>query len=114
MDEALVRRLVALKVVRGTEIVDAKRLVLFEREAATLARLDHPNIGRIYESGRTEEGRQVGGNICLKGHYYRISLRQISSSLGAFGYTSVPTLASSHRLPGAVVLSRSLFDATAK
>jgi len=51
------RRLVALKVVRGVEHADDVRLKMFEREAATLARLDHPNIGKIYESGHTDEGR---------------------------------------------------------
>ncbi|NOT34266.1 MAG: tetratricopeptide repeat protein [Candidatus Eisenbacteria bacterium] len=58
------RRLVALKVVRGTEIVDDLRLKMFEREASTLARLDHPNIGKIYQSGRTPEGR----------HYFAMEL----------------------------------------
>src|SRR6185503_16878104 len=50
------RRRVALKVVRTT-FVDDLQLRMFEREAATLARLDHPNIGKIYQSGRTEDGR---------------------------------------------------------
>ena len=61
------RRLVALKVVRGTELVDDLRLKMFEHEATTLARLDHPNIGRIYESGRTEEGRHFFAMELVRG-----------------------------------------------
>ncbi len=61
------RRLVALKVVRGVELVDDMRLKMFEREAATLARLDHPNIGRIYESGRTSEGRHFFAMELVRG-----------------------------------------------
>jgi tetratricopeptide (TPR) repeat protein/tRNA A-37 threonylcarbamoyl transferase component Bud32 len=51
------RRRVALKVVRGGRYVDEATIRLFRREAETLARLRHPNIGGIYESGRTEEGQ---------------------------------------------------------
>jgi serine/threonine protein kinase/Tfp pilus assembly protein PilF len=51
------RRLVALKVIRGLGFGDDLRRKMFEREAATLARLDHPNIGKIYQSGQTEDGR---------------------------------------------------------
>jgi len=50
-------RVVALKILH-TELQDqtafAKR---FEREAKALARLNHPNIVSIYDSGRTSEGR---------------------------------------------------------
>ena len=38
-------------------LVDELRLRIFEPEAAAWRRLDHPNIGKIYESGRTEDGR---------------------------------------------------------
>ena len=51
------RRKVALKVVRGGQFVDDARVRMFQREADTLARLKHPNIGAIYESGRTEDGQ---------------------------------------------------------
>ena len=61
------RRLVALKVVRGVEVVDDVRLKMFQREAETLARLDHPNIGAIYESGRTEEGRHFFAMELVRG-----------------------------------------------
>jgi len=51
------RRRVALKVIRGGRFVDDATIRMFRREAETLARLRHPNIGAIYESGRTEEGQ---------------------------------------------------------
>jgi len=50
------RRRVALKLIRGGQLVDDRRARLFEREADALARLKHPNIGAIYESGRTDDG----------------------------------------------------------
>lgn len=50
------RRRVALKVVRGGAFVDEYRLKLFQREVQTLARLKHPAIAAIYESGRTDDG----------------------------------------------------------
>ncbi len=48
------RRRVALKVMRQGTAVDELRVRMFEREAATLARLEHPNIAAIYEAGRTD------------------------------------------------------------
>jgi tetratricopeptide (TPR) repeat protein/predicted Ser/Thr protein kinase len=51
------QRRVAVKVVRGGRFVDEQRVRLFQREAETLARLKHPNIAAIYESGRTDDGQ---------------------------------------------------------
>jgi len=51
------RRKVAVKVVRGGHFVDEQQVRMFQREADTLARLKHPNIGSIYDSGCTEDGR---------------------------------------------------------
>ncbi|MGB6002494.1 MAG: protein kinase, partial [Thermoanaerobaculia bacterium] len=50
-------REVALKVLPATLAEDPERLARFEREAKTLAALDHPNIVHIYsvESGTLEE-----------------------------------------------------------
>ena len=51
-----VKRDVALKIVRlGRLQVDAK--VRFDAERQAMARLDHPNIGRILEAGTTEDGQ---------------------------------------------------------
>ena len=58
------KRRVALKVVRGGRFVDDATIRLFRREAETLARLRHPNIGAIYESGHTEDGQ----------HYFAMEL----------------------------------------
>ena len=58
------KRRVALKVVRGGQFVDEYRLKLFQREVQTLARLKHPAIAAIYESGRTDDGQ----------HYFAMEL----------------------------------------
>jgi eukaryotic-like serine/threonine-protein kinase len=51
------RRPVALKVILGGRHVDAVTVRMFQREADSLARLKHPSIAAIYESGRTDEGQ---------------------------------------------------------
>jgi serine/threonine protein kinase/Tfp pilus assembly protein PilF len=61
------RRKVALKVVRGGHFVDEQRIKMFQREADTLARLKHPNIGAIYESGRTEDGQHFFAMELVRG-----------------------------------------------
>ena len=67
------RRRVALKVVRGGRFVDESTIRMFRREAETLARLRHPNIGAIYESGHTEDGQ----------HFFAMELVQ-GDNLDAF------------------------------
>lgn len=67
------RRRVALKVVRGGRFVDDATIRMFRREAETLARLRHPHIGAIYESGRTDEGQ----------HFFAMELVQ-GDTLDAF------------------------------
>ena len=47
------QRPVALKVIAGGQFVDELRIRLFQREAQALARLKHPSIAAIYESGHT-------------------------------------------------------------
>lgn len=51
------RRAVALKVIRGGFHADEYHIKLFEREIQALARLKHPGIADIYESGRSDEGQ---------------------------------------------------------
>ena len=51
------RRRVALKVILGGRFVDPATVRRFEREAESLARLKHPSIAAIYESGCTDEGQ---------------------------------------------------------
>ncbi len=61
------RRRVALKVVRGGQFVSESAVRMFQREADTLARLKHPNIGAIYESGRTDEGQHFFAMELVRG-----------------------------------------------
>jgi serine/threonine protein kinase len=56
-EQASPRRLVALKVIHASRSMDPRTLRMFEREIETLARLKHPNIGSIFESGSTAEGQ---------------------------------------------------------
>jgi serine/threonine protein kinase len=58
------KRPVALKLIRGGDLVDDHAVRLFKREAQALARLKHPSIAAIYESGRTEDGQ----------HYFAMEL----------------------------------------
>lgn len=60
-------RRVALKVVRGGHFVDEHQVRMFRREADTLARLKHPNIGAIYEAGRTEDGQHFFAMELVRG-----------------------------------------------
>jgi tetratricopeptide (TPR) repeat protein len=50
------RRLVAVKVLKGGQLVDKRHIRHFQRETQTLARLNHPAIATIYEAGRTQDG----------------------------------------------------------
>jgi len=61
------KRKVAVKVVRGGQFVDDKHVRMFQREADTLARLKHPNIGGIHESGRTDDGQHFFAMELVRG-----------------------------------------------
>lgn len=62
------RRPAALKVVRRTQIVDAKRLLLFEREAATLVLgPDHPNGPHLRVGAHGIEGRHFFAMELVRG-----------------------------------------------
>jgi len=50
------KRRVALKVMLREHQVDEYHARMFRREVEILARLKHPNIGAIYESGHTDQG----------------------------------------------------------
>jgi serine/threonine-protein kinase len=47
---------VALKILPEAFARDVDRLTRFEREARTLASLNHPNIAQVYDAGRTDSG----------------------------------------------------------
>src|SRR5262245_47493178 len=61
------RRIVALKVIRGDGGVDDASIAMFRREAEVLALLEHPMIARIYESGRTPDGRHFFAMEAVRG-----------------------------------------------
>ena len=61
------RRRVALKVMRQDHVVDPLHLRMFRREAETLARLKHPNIAAIYESGHTDDGHDYFAMELVRG-----------------------------------------------
>lgn len=66
-EQASPRRIVALKVVRGGQLVDEQRVRMFQRESEALARLKHPNIGAVYESGRTDDGHHFFAMELVRG-----------------------------------------------
>jgi serine/threonine-protein kinase len=72
------KRRVALKVVRGGRFIDDMSLKMFEREAETLGRLKHPNIGAIHESGRTEDGQHYFAMELVRGETLDRYLRRRS------------------------------------
>ena len=64
------RRTVALKVIRGPVAfgqTETHALRLFQREAQTLARLEHPCIAAIHEAGCTDEGRHFFAMELVRG-----------------------------------------------
>jgi serine/threonine protein kinase/Tfp pilus assembly protein PilF len=61
------QRAVALKVIRGGAYVDEHAIRLFQREAQALARLKHPSIAAIYETGRTEQGEHFFAMELVRG-----------------------------------------------
>ncbi|HYL13754.1 MAG TPA: serine/threonine-protein kinase [Terriglobales bacterium] len=61
------RRPVALKVIRGGAYVDEHAVKLFQREAQALARLKHPGIAAIYETGRTDQGEHFFAMELVRG-----------------------------------------------
>jgi tetratricopeptide (TPR) repeat protein len=50
----LLKRVVALKMIRGGEYVESDQLVRFQSEAEAVARLQHPSIVQIFEIGKHE------------------------------------------------------------
>lgn len=51
------KRLVALKIIRGGPLAGERAQKLFQREIKALARLRHPGIAAIYESGQAASGQ---------------------------------------------------------
>jgi serine/threonine protein kinase/Tfp pilus assembly protein PilF len=61
------KRRVALKVMRRDHIVDELHLRMFHREAESLARLRHPNIAAIFESGHSDDGHDYFAMELVRG-----------------------------------------------
>ena len=55
------QRRVALKVMRRGHTVDVVHARMFHHEAQTLARLRHPKIAAIHQSGHTDDGHDYFG-----------------------------------------------------
>jgi serine/threonine protein kinase/tetratricopeptide (TPR) repeat protein len=72
------RRRVALKVVRGEAALDDNHLMLFRREVEVLARLEHPMIARIYDSGRTPEGRHFFAMELVRGATLDAAMQRVA------------------------------------
>jgi serine/threonine protein kinase len=73
------KRPVALKVVRGGGFVDDTHVRMFRREVQTLARLRHPGIAAIYESGRTDDGQHYFAMELVRGETMREYLKRRDS-----------------------------------
>jgi len=74
-------RVVALKVIRGDAAVDDMHVMLFRREVEVLARLEHPMIARIYESGHTADGLQFFAMELVRGATLSAFLRRDDTPL---------------------------------
>ncbi len=74
------RRLVALKVIKGGRFVDDQHIKLFEREVQALARLKHPGIAAIYESGRTPDGQHYFAMELVRGETLKDYLEKASAT----------------------------------
>lgn len=76
------KRSVALKVIRGGAHVGVEQARLFQREIQALARLRHPGIAAIYESGCTDEGQHFFAMELVRGQtlteYLRPSDRHLA------------------------------------
>jgi serine/threonine protein kinase len=70
------RRVVALKVIRSEGAIDDMRVAMFRREVEILARLEHPMIARIYESGRTDLGQHFFAMELVRGRTLSEFLRE--------------------------------------
>lgn len=82
-EQANPRRRVALKVVRGGRFVDDASVRMFQREVDVLARLRHPNIAGIYESGQTDDGLPYFAMELVTGQTLDVHLAEHGDELGA-------------------------------
>jgi eukaryotic-like serine/threonine-protein kinase len=76
------KRLVALKVIQGARLLDDQTVKQFEREAQALARLKHPGIAAIHESGRTSEGQHFFVMELIRGETLDVYLKKSAKAGG--------------------------------
>lgn len=74
------KRLVALKVIQGVRLLDEHNIKLFERETQALARLKHPGIAAIYESGCTPNGQHFFAMELVRGDTLEVYLKKSAES----------------------------------
>jgi serine/threonine protein kinase len=74
-------RRVALKVMRRGHTVDEVHSRMFHHEAQTLARLRHPKIAAVYESGHTVDGHDFFAMELVRGRTLGEWLEDRSASL---------------------------------
>lgn len=80
-EQARPLRRVALKVIRGG-VDDDVRVRLFRREIMTLARLHHPDIATIHESGQTDEGQLFYAMELVRGEPLNVQIARAFTTEG--------------------------------
>ncbi len=78
------RRRVALKLLNHSDFASSKQLARFEREADTLARLQHPGIATLYEMGCSDEGIPYIAMELVRGPTLDVYLRNERTSTDEF------------------------------
>ncbi len=73
-------RPVALKVLKGGQLVDKSRLHHFRREIQSLGRLNHPGIATIYEADRTPDGLHYFSMELVEGQALHAYVKEKSPS----------------------------------
>src|SRR5262245_20356171 len=99
------RRAVALKVIRGGAYVDDHAVRQFRREAQALARLKHPGIAAIYESGRTEDGQHFFAMELVRGETLTAYLRKRAGGPSAGSHAAAPSGKQQTDRPGGAPLT---------
>ena len=91
------QRRVALKVMRRGHTVDEVHVRMFHHEAQALARLRHPKIAAIYESGHTADGHDFFAMELVRGQTLGSWLDSRSASVTASPSGRLPRISSACR-----------------
>ena len=90
------KRRVALKVLRRDHLIDDYHTKMFQREVETLARLKHPNIAAIYESGHTDDGHDFFAMELVQGETLNRWLEARPETVDAAGTRATASPLSNH------------------